>query len=97
MYTQNKGKVSYNRSSYRRPALSLGFGGLGVVGGQCGCMLAVLLFNLILGGWSISYLIEAFLQKTIPFWGAVLIGLFAAEVSVPVAIVVWLLKFFHVM
>lgn len=96
MYQQYKGK-SYRSSTYRKPVLSTGFNGLGVVGFQCGCMIAVIVFNLLVGGWSVSYLIEAFLGKTIPFWGAVLIGLFAAEVSFPVACVVWLLKFFHVM
>jgi hypothetical protein len=37
------------------------------------------------------------LGKTIPVIGAILIALFAAEVTVPVAIIVWLLKAFGVM
>jgi len=55
------------------------------------------LFNLFVGAWSVNYVLFAFLGKTLPFLGAMLIGLFAAEVSVPVAIVVWLLKAFGVM
>jgi hypothetical protein len=63
----------------------------------CGCYLLVFVFNVLVGGWSVSYLITTFLDKTIPFWGAMLIGLFTAEISVPVACVVWLLKLFGVM
>lgn len=61
---------------------------------NCGCLL---IFNLLIGGWSVNYLLDAFLGKTIPFIGAALIGLVAGEVSVPVAIVVWLLRLFNVM
>lgn len=65
-------------------------------GAGCGCFvwLAVLAFNLTLGGMSVNYLLEFFLNKNIPAWGDVLIGLFVAEISVPVAVVVWLLRFF---
>ena len=59
-----------------------------------GCLVIVLLFNLGVGGWSVNYLLAAFMSKTIPFWGAALIGLFVGEFSVPVAIVVALLRFF---
>jgi hypothetical protein len=62
-----------------------------------GCYLILIIFNTIVGGWSVSYLLEIFANKIIPFWGSCLIGLFTAQVSVPVAIVVWLLKFFGVL
>jgi hypothetical protein len=61
---------------------------------SCGCFL---IFNLAIGGISVNYLLDYFLGKTIPFLGAALIGLFAAELSVPVAIVVWLLRAFGVL
>jgi len=64
--------------------------------GVCGCYLALFLFNVIVGGWSVNYLMVFFLDKTLPFLGVVLIGMFAAEVSVPVAIVIVILKFFGV-
>jgi hypothetical protein len=59
--------------------------------------LAIVLFNVLAGGWSVAYLLSIFLAKTIPFWGACLIGLFTAEITVPVAIVTWLLKAFGVL
>jgi hypothetical protein len=65
--------------------------------GVCGCYLVVFIFNLLVGGWSVNYLLEFFLGKTIPFIGATLIGMFAAEVSVPVAVVIAVLKFFGVL
>ena len=64
---------------------------------QCGCMLLLLVINLLAGGWSVNYILLAFLGKTIPFWGAALIGLFAGEISIPAAIVISLLKFFGAM
>jgi hypothetical protein len=64
---------------------------------QCGCWIVIVLFNVLVGAWSVNYLLLEFLGKMIPFWGAALIGLFVGEVSVPVALAVWLLKLFGVM
>lgn len=69
-------------------------GGAGWI--NCGCVLLLLAFNVFIGGWSVNYLLEFFLEKTIPFLGAAAIGLFVGELSVPVAIVVALLKHFGV-
>jgi hypothetical protein len=63
---------------------------------SCAVYVLVIAFNLLIGGWSVNYLLAIFLAKVIPFWGAMLIGLFTAEITVPVAAVVWLLKFFGV-
>lgn len=63
----------------------------------CGCAGVILLLNVLFGGWSVNYLLAEFAGKTIPFLGAVLIGLFTGEVTIPVAIVVWLLKSFGVL
>jgi len=63
----------------------------------CGCAVAAIAFNLLVGGWSINYLLVFFLEKTIPFWGAALIGLFAGEISVPVALAILALRYFGVM
>lgn len=59
----------------------------------CGCFtyLLVLIFNLAAGGWSVWEILSWF-GKTIPVWGNVLIGLFTAELSVPVAVIGWVLK-----
>ena len=63
----------------------------------CGCGLIFVMFNLFIGGWSVNYLLSFFLGKTIPFLGAAPIGLFAGEISVPVAIAIVLLKWFGVL
>jgi hypothetical protein len=58
---------------------------------NCGCYIFVLIFNLLVGGWSVNYLL-LLLGKNIPFFWDTLIGIFTAEISVPVAVVVWILK-----
>ncbi len=64
---------------------------------QCGCMLLILVFNVFVGTWSVNYLLMEFLGKTIPIIGAFLIALVAGEFTAPVAIVIAVLKYFHVM
>ena len=64
---------------------------------NCGCALILVAFNIFVGGWSVNYLLMAFAAKTIPFFWAAAIGLFAGEISVPVAIVVAILKHFGVL
>ena len=63
----------------------------------CGCWLFLMALNLIAGAWSVNLLLNTFLHKTIPFLGAMVIGLIGGEVTIPLAIVIWVLKFFHVM
>lgn len=65
-------------------------------GVSCGCMLLVLIFNVLIGGWSIDYLLWVFLEKNIPFWADGLIGLILGELSVPLAVVVAILRYFGV-
>ena len=64
---------------------------------SCGCGILIIIFNIFVGGWSVNYLLEFFLNKTIPFVGAALIGLFAGEISIPVAVVIAILKYFGVL
>lgn len=63
----------------------------------CGCGVVMLIFNVLVGSWSVNCLLEFFLSKTIPFLGSALIGLFVGEISVPVAVVIVVLKHFHVL
>lgn len=63
----------------------------------CGCYLAIFIFNISVGGWSVNYLLQFFLDKTISFLGAAVIGLFAGELTVPVAVVIAILRFFNVL
>ncbi len=62
-----------------------------------GCGILIIIFNIFVGGWSVNYLLEFFLNKTIPFVGAALIGLFSGEISIPVAVVIAILKYFGVL
>lgn len=63
----------------------------------CGCYLIIFAFNVTVGGLSVNYLLQFFLDKTVPFIGAAIIGLFTAQLTVPVAIVVWILSRFGVL
>lgn len=56
-----------------------------------GCL--ILLLNLLLGGWSVDYLLQ-FLGKNIHWIGDVLIGLIAGQFTIPIALVIWLLQLF---
>jgi hypothetical protein len=51
---------------------------------------------MLAGGWSVNYLLNFFASKVIPFGWAMVIGLFAGEISIPVAVVVAILHMFHV-
>lgn len=56
----------------------------------CGAMITLFITNILLGGWSVVYLSGIFLHTQISWLGAILIGLFVGQLSVPVAIVSWL-------
>ena len=53
---------------------------------SCGCGLIVLVINLLVGGWSVDVILSWF-DKVIPFGWAMVIGLFAGEISIPVAVI----------
>ena len=63
---------------------------------NCGCLIAVLVINLLVGGWSVNLLLDVFLQKTLPIFWAEVIGLFVGEFSIPVAVVVAILRHFGI-
>jgi len=58
-----------------------------------GCFFLILLINMVLGIWSVNYLLLTFLGKTIPLFWAFVIGIFSGELTIPVAIVVLILKY----
>lgn len=64
---------------------------------RSGCGLLIGLFYLLVGGWSVNYLLDFFLEESISFAGAVLLGLIVGEVSIPVAATVVILKWFGVL
>lgn len=63
----------------------------------CGCYVLFIVLNLALGGWSVNYLLDFFVSKTIPFLWATVVGLFIGEFSIPAAIVVKILAFFGIL
>jgi len=62
---------------------------------EFGLNLSIILGYLALMGWSVDYILS-WLSKDIPFIGDMVIGLFAGTVSIPVAIVGYILKLFGV-
>lgn len=66
------------------------------VGFQCGCYLIIFIVNLLLGGWSVNYLLLEFFGKTLPTFWAVITGLIVGQFSIPVAFVVWILNTFNI-
>lgn len=62
----------------------------------CGCYIVLILFNAIVGGYAVDFILN-FFGKQIPFWGSMLIGLFTAELSVPAGIIIRLLQYFGVL
>lgn len=64
---------------------------------SCGCFLLVLVLNLLIGGWSVNYLLDFFIVKTIPTIGATLIGMIIGEITIPAAVVIAILRWFGVM
>jgi len=58
----------------------------------CGCFIAVLLINIIAGAWSVNFLLTTFGKTAIAYVWAALIGLIAGEITIPVAVIVKILK-----
>ena len=60
---------------------------------KLGCLgiIALLVLNITIGAWSIVEILSWF-GKTIPTIASVALGLFVGEISIPVAIVGWILK-----
>lgn len=69
------------------------------VGGYCGCILLVLLFNILLGGVTTQYVAQFWggyfthQAVTIPFFVCALVGLVLGELTIPLAAITWLLSF----
>jgi len=61
----------------------------------CSIYLFILGLNLVLGTMSVNYILSWF-DKSIPLWGACIIGLIGGEITMPVAVIGLLLKCFGV-
>jgi len=55
----------------------------------CITIIMILLFNIIIGSMSINYITNYF-GKDLPTIADVFLGLFLAEISVPIAFILWL-------
>lgn len=64
----------------------------GTTSGGCGCLVAILLANLILGGVTTSYVAESFTGVKPPFVVAAVAGLFLGEFTIPGAVLCWLIR-----
>lgn len=62
-----------------------------------GCFVLAFLTNIVLGGWSVNYLLLSIFDKTIPFLFSAIIGLFVGEFSVPIAVIVLILRNFGIL
>lgn len=62
-----------------------------------GCLTVIIigLINLSIGAWSVIEILSWF-GKSIPLLGSIVIGLFAGQISIPVAIVGWILRLFGI-
>jgi hypothetical protein len=66
--------------------------------GSCGCVLVVLALNLLLGGITTQYVLNAWLPLILhravyaPFWPCAVAGLFLGQFAIPLAALTWLLK-----
>lgn len=59
------------------------------------CFFTISIINIIVGAWSIIEILSWF-NKSIPLIGSAVIGLFAGEVTIPIAIVGWILRLFGI-
>jgi hypothetical protein len=64
---------------------------------RLGCLIIILafVFNTVVGGWSVDEILSWF-GKDIPVWGNAIIGIFAGEITVPVAIIGKILIWFGI-
>lgn len=63
-----------------------------IFGAQIGCCLSIVLFNLFVGWWSIDFISNQVFNKNLPFIADLIIGVIAAELSVPIAVILWILR-----
>lgn len=57
----------------------------------CSTFIILLIINITIGAWSIIEILSWF-GKSIPLWENILLGLFAGEFSIPIAIIGKMLK-----
>jgi hypothetical protein len=58
----------------------------------CGCWLALLVFNLSLGGVCFDYALSSIVAKDVPWYVDAIAGFLTAQITVPVAVICWVLR-----
>lgn len=64
-----------------------------------GCVVILLVINVLLGGVSTQYVVEfwgGYIKQTpvdVPFWICAVSGLFLGQFTIPLAIITWLISF----
>ena len=61
-------------------------------GVSCGCFLLALIVNLTVGGYAFDYSLRFIAGKDIPWYADVIVGTVLGEVTIPLAVVCWVLK-----
>lgn len=74
----------------------------GTSGLSCGCIVVILITNLLLGGFAVDYCTNTIAGLNAPFWADCIAGLFLGQFAVPLMIICWFLQvcgvhvpFFH--
>lgn len=57
----------------------------------CGCLAAILILNLTLGAYCFAYSADVMFGAKVPFFLALVGGLFLGELTIPVAVICWIL------
>lgn len=57
-----------------------------------GCFLAVIAFNLTIGGLLFQYCLWSILGRDIPWYGDAVAGLFLGEFALPAAVICWVMR-----
>ena len=60
--------------------------------GTCGCYLAVVAFNVTLGAWTFAYCLDTIFGRIVPWYADAVAGLFLGELTVPGAVICWIIK-----
>lgn len=61
----------------------------------CGTIIFIVLLNLSIGTWSVIEILSWF-GKSIPVIASMVIGLFSGQISIPIAIVGYILRLFGI-
>lgn len=57
-----------------------------------GCVTGVIVVNATLGGIAFNYALASLMGKNIPWIADAIIGLFLGEITIPVALICWVIR-----